>query len=99
MARRERFTFLCDESERKLVKKLAKQLKRSESDAVRFLIREPTCEMGLRTRVDSDRQLSERSMRRSYELKKSGSIPSQDMSQRKFIRKRFSATKTKVSPH
>jgi hypothetical protein len=38
MARFERFTFLVDKQERQLITSLAKHLKRSQSDAVRYLI-------------------------------------------------------------
>ena len=38
MARYERFTFLCDKDERRLIAALAERLKRSQSDAVRFVV-------------------------------------------------------------
>lgn len=38
--RETRFTFLCDNSERRMIEVLAMRLKRNESDAVRFVIRE-----------------------------------------------------------
>jgi hypothetical protein len=38
MARYERFTFLCDKDERRLIVTLAERLKRSQSDAVRFVV-------------------------------------------------------------
>ena len=38
MARLIRFTFLCNEFERTLIDQLADQLKRSRSDAVRFVV-------------------------------------------------------------
>ena len=38
MARYERFTFLCNEDERRLIKTLAKTLQRSQSDAIRFVV-------------------------------------------------------------
>ena len=38
MARYERFTFLCDEIERRAIENLAAQLRRSQSDAVRFVV-------------------------------------------------------------
>lgn len=38
MARYERFTFLCDENEKKAIANLATCLKRSQSDAVRFVV-------------------------------------------------------------
>jgi hypothetical protein len=38
MARYERFTFLCDENEKKAIANLATRLQRSQSDAVRFVV-------------------------------------------------------------
>jgi hypothetical protein len=38
MARYERFTFLCDPSERRAIVDLAARLQRSQSDAVRFVV-------------------------------------------------------------
>jgi hypothetical protein len=38
MARYTRFTFLCDASERRAIKSLADSLRRSQSDAVRFVV-------------------------------------------------------------
>jgi hypothetical protein len=38
--REARFTFLCDRNERRMITRLATQLKRTESDAVRLVIRE-----------------------------------------------------------
>ena len=38
MTRYERFTFLCDESERQAIADLAARLQRSQSDAVRFVV-------------------------------------------------------------
>lgn len=38
MARYERFTFLCDKAERRLIATLAERLRRSQSDAVRFVV-------------------------------------------------------------
>lgn len=38
MARYERFTFLCDVSERRAIAELAARLSRSQSDAVRFVV-------------------------------------------------------------
>ena len=37
--RKERFTFLCNEHERKLISVLAERLSRSQGDAMRFLVR------------------------------------------------------------
>ena len=38
MARYERFSFLCDSNERRAIADLAARLKRSQSDAVRFVV-------------------------------------------------------------
>lgn len=38
MARYQRFTFLCNHDERQQIAKLASHLRRSQSDAVRFLV-------------------------------------------------------------
>ena len=38
MARYERFTFLCDQGERRAIESLAESLQRSQSDAVRFVV-------------------------------------------------------------
>ncbi len=38
MARNERFTFLIDENERRMISALAQRLRRTESDAVRFVV-------------------------------------------------------------
>ena len=38
MARYERFTFICNDNERKAIATLAKRLQRSQSDAVRFVV-------------------------------------------------------------
>jgi hypothetical protein len=38
MARYERFTFLVDKKERELIAALAEHLRRSQSDAVRFVV-------------------------------------------------------------
>ena len=45
MARYERFTFLCDKDERALIARLAARLRRSQSDAVRFLVVEAAREL------------------------------------------------------
>jgi hypothetical protein len=42
MTRDSRFTFLCDEKERRAIGDLAAQLQRSQSDAVRFVVVEAT---------------------------------------------------------
>jgi len=38
MARYERFTFLCNDNEKKAIADLAIRLQRSQSDAVRFIV-------------------------------------------------------------
>ncbi len=38
MARYKRFTFLCDQDERRLIALLATKLDRTQSDAVRFVV-------------------------------------------------------------
>lgn len=45
MARFKRFTFLCNAEERRILAALAKQLQRSQSDAVRWLIRGAASEL------------------------------------------------------
>ncbi len=50
MARYERFTFLCDVSERRAIAELAARLSRSQSDAVRFVVIEAARQL---TQADS----------------------------------------------
>jgi hypothetical protein len=50
MARYERFTFLCNRDERRLIAALANQLQRSQSDAVRFAIRDMAEKLGVLTK-------------------------------------------------
>jgi len=45
MARYKRFTFLCDPDERRILAALAKRLERSQSDSVRWLIRNAAAEL------------------------------------------------------
>ena len=40
MSRYKRFTFLCNRNERLMIALLANQLQRSQSDAIRFIIRQ-----------------------------------------------------------
>lgn len=40
MSRQERFTFLCNQNERLMIANLADWLQRTQSDAVRFVIRQ-----------------------------------------------------------
>lgn len=47
MARGNRFTFLCNEDERRILAALATNLRRSQSDAVRWLIRGAAEELGV----------------------------------------------------
>ncbi len=47
MARFERFTFLINREERALIQALAERLRRSRSDAVRFVVIESARELGL----------------------------------------------------
>ena len=47
MARRHRFTFLCDANERRLLTALADHLHRNQSDAIRWLICESSRELGI----------------------------------------------------
>ena len=49
MARFERFTFLCDRDERALIAMLAERLRRSQSDAVRFVVVEAAKELKAET--------------------------------------------------
>ena len=46
MPRYERFTFACDAEERRILVALARRLERSQSDAVRWLIRRAAAEFG-----------------------------------------------------
>ena len=39
MSRYKRFTFLCNPNERRMIAFLARQLQRSQSDAIRYIIR------------------------------------------------------------
>lgn len=50
MARYERFTFLCNQDERLLIENLAQCLQRTQSDAIRLLIREAAQQLS----ADSD---------------------------------------------
>lgn len=47
MNRNERFTFLVTREERQLIAALANRLQRSQSDAVRFLVRGAAQELGV----------------------------------------------------
>jgi hypothetical protein len=45
LMRESRFTFLCNEDERRLIAALSERLARTQSDAVRWLIREAAREL------------------------------------------------------
>lgn len=45
MARRDNFTFRVNQSDRQNLKKLAKHLQRSQSDAIRVLVRETVAQL------------------------------------------------------
>jgi len=45
--RKERFTFLCTPLEKQLLRAIASQLKRSQSDAIRILIYRAADELGI----------------------------------------------------
>lgn len=45
MARYKRFTFLCNSNERRILDALARRLQRSQSDSVRWLIRNAAQEL------------------------------------------------------
>ena len=57
--RRDQFTFLCNNEERRLLATLAERLQRSRSDVVRSLIRRAAHELG----INSDSTNSEKSER------------------------------------
>jgi len=52
MARYQRFTFLCNERERQLIEHLAYRLQRTQSDAIRLLIREASQQLPADYRPD-----------------------------------------------
>ncbi len=56
MPRIERFTFVVNELERKMISQIAKELQRSESDAVRFLIISKANELINRNRNKGDKK-------------------------------------------
>lgn len=47
MARFHRFTFVCDDDERALLEQIATRLQRSQSDAMRWLVRNAASELAL----------------------------------------------------
>ena len=49
MARYTRFTFLCDDNERKMVAAIADRLQRTQSDAIRWLVINAAEQMGVRS--------------------------------------------------
>ncbi len=56
MPRIERFTFVVNELERKMISQIARELQRSESDAVRFLIISKANELNNRNRNKGDKK-------------------------------------------
>jgi len=56
MQREERFTFRTNKQERQLIALVAKRLERSESDAMRVLVRNVAQELGVRTAATNDRK-------------------------------------------
>ena len=56
MARYERFTFLCNQYERALIAALAERLRRSQSDAVRFVVLEAASELDAQRDADQAAQ-------------------------------------------
>jgi hypothetical protein len=66
MARYERFTFLCDENEKRAIANLAARLQRSQSDAVRFVV------------VEAAKQLSRAEQLSDYSYTKLEGKPSQE---------------------
>jgi hypothetical protein len=54
--RENRFTFLCNADERRLLASMAEVLQRTQSDVIRFVLKEKANEMGLKltdARMDS----------------------------------------------
>jgi hypothetical protein len=56
MARIERFTFLIDKDERRLIRELTQHLQRSESDTIRFIIFNAARSVNLITRLNELRR-------------------------------------------
>ncbi len=54
--RTNRFTFLCDDEERRLITAIAKHLKRSQGDAIRFILRTAAQELRLNLNSQVNRQ-------------------------------------------
>jgi hypothetical protein len=52
MPRFERFTFLVNKDERRLIASLAEQLQRSQSDAIRFVVINAAKELQAQTQTD-----------------------------------------------
>jgi len=55
MSRIDTFTFRVNPNERRLLAALAERLQRSQSDAVRWLVREAACELGVFVTDDGGR--------------------------------------------
>jgi hypothetical protein len=53
MARDERFTFLIDRDERRMITALARRLRRTESDAVRFVVIEAARALETEAKLDT----------------------------------------------
>ena len=54
MARKLRFTFLCNESKRKIIALIATRLSRSQSDALRQIIAQKAEELGIKAPSSGD---------------------------------------------
>ena len=54
--RDERFTFLCTSDERKALSAVAQRLARTESDAIRWLVREAAKELGAMPQSGASRE-------------------------------------------
>ena len=63
MKRDERFTFLINTEERKLIRELAKRLQRSESDAIRYIVVNAARELRV---MNGERDLSTGSSRANH---------------------------------
>ena len=53
MSRDERFTFICNKDERRIIAELAKRLQRSQSDTVRFVVINAACELASHSPIPS----------------------------------------------
>lgn len=57
--RKQRFTFLCNTQERQLLAALAKHLKRSQSDAIRWLVVEAAQELEVKVCDEIEQKMSD----------------------------------------